>query len=347
MIDLGLKPFIPEGRLMVLFQNIPAAGAMEKQPRKKSRLVAPIPWLAVFLSILMPGLGHVYSHRWFRGILFFLFSTGFTVLGLVSTWAGFAGMTFLSTAGTIFYLLGIVDAYRCSKKTVGEISLLPTDRWSIALFSIAMVVFLASFALVVAGTLAVKYIGDPVNMETESMAPTFLPGDRVLANRQISRAFCFRRGDLLAVYAPGGDEQERVRRVIGLPGETIRMMGGQVEVDQKVLEENYAVYRKDRFTYEPDDRAVYFPECVVPEGSLFLLSDLRDEGEDSREWGPVDESRFIGRVDFLFYPLERRRQFADSYLAAMTRKVLGLLPGIQGREEGRSLREWNLEKNAR
>ena len=277
MINLGPKPFIPEGRVMALSRNGPATGAMEKQPRKKSRLLAPIPWLAVFLSILMPGLGHVYSHRWFRGVLFFLFSTGFTVLGLVSTWAGFAGMTFLSTAGTIFYLLGIIDAYRCAKRTVAQISIWPSDRWSIVLFSFAMLVFLISFSIVVGGTVAVKYIGHPVNMETESMAPTFLPGDRVLANRQISRAFCFRRGDLLAVYAPGDDEQERVRRVIGLPGETIRMMGGQIEVDQRVLEENYAVYRKDRFTYEPDDRAVYFPECVVPEGSLFLLSDLRDE----------------------------------------------------------------------
>ncbi|MBN2720325.1 MAG: signal peptidase I [Proteobacteria bacterium] len=328
-------------------QNRPAPGASEKQPRKKSRLVAPIPWLAAFLSILMPGLGHVYSHRWFRGVLFFLFSTGFTVLGLVSAWAGFAGMTFLSTAGTFFYLFGIVDAYRCSKKTRGEISILPTDKWSIALFSIAMVVFLGSFALVVAGTLAVKYIGQPVGVETRSMVPTIKPGEKVLANRQISHAYCFRRGDLVAVLIPGYKRVEEIRRVIGLPGEKVAMMAGLVQVDGRTLEEGYAGYQNRPFTYGPSDRAVYFPEVIVPDGSLFLLSDLRDAGEDSREWGPLEESRILGRVDFLFYPLERRRQFADSYLAAMTRRVIGFLPGIKDQDEGRCLREWNLKEDGR
>lgn len=300
--------------------------------RRGGKQVPPIPLLAAFLSILMPGLGHVYCRRWFRGVLFFLFSTGFTVLGIVSTWAGFAGMTFLSTVGTFFYVFGVVDAYRCSRKALVEISILPSDRWSIVLFSVAIVVFIVSFSVVVGGTVAVKYIGQPVSMETESMAPTLLPGDRVLANRQVSRAFCFRRGDLVAVHIPGDKEEERVRRVIGLPGERIRMMGAQVEVDRKLIKEEYAAYRSDPFTHAPDDRAVYFPEYLVPKGRLFLLSDLRDEDEDSREWGAVDESRIIGRVDFRFYPLERRRQFADSYLSVVTRKLLKRLPGVGSRD---------------
>jgi signal peptidase I len=302
---------------------------------ERGRRTKPLPWIAAFLSVLMPGFGHVYCHRWFRGLFFFLFATGFTVLGLVSTWAGFAGMTFLSPVGTFFYALCIFDAYRCSLHTRREITFKPSNSWSAILFVLALAIFLAAFSIVVTGTVAVKFIGHAVNVETRSMVPTLRQGEKVLANRQLSRAFCFRRGDLVAVYIPGYKRREEVRRVVALPGQTVSMMGGQVEVNHELIREDYVFYQQDPFTYEPDDRAVYVRAITVPEGSLFLLSDLRDLGQDSREWGPVDESRIIGRVDFLFYPLERRRQFADSYLSAMTRKMLRYLPGVNNRSKNK------------
>jgi signal peptidase I len=304
--------------------------AVPMEPAKRTK---PVPWIAAFLSVLMPGFGHVYCHRWFRGLFFFLFATGFTVLGLVSSWAGFAGMTFLSPVGTFFYALCIYDAYRCALDTRKEITLVPSNRWSVVLFSLALVVFLVAFSIVVTGTVAVKFIGQAVNVETKSMVPAIRPGEKVLANRQLSRAFCFRQGDLVAVYIPGYKRREEVRRVIALPGQTVTMMGGQVEVNHKLIKEDYVIYQQDPFAYQPGDRTVYFKEFAVPERSLFLLSDVRDLGEDSREWGPVGESRIIGRVDFLFYPLERRRQFADSYLSATTRRLLRYLPGVNNRNK--------------
>jgi signal peptidase I len=292
----------------------------------RARRTRPVPLIAVLLSVLMPGFGHGYCHRWFRGLFFFLFATGLTVLGIVSAWAGFAGMTFLSPVGTFFYVLCIFDAYRCSLNPPERISFQPSGKWSIVFFALAITVFLVTFSVVGAGTIAVKFIGHAVNVDTRSMTPTIRPGEKVLANRQLSRAFCFRQGDLVAVYIPGYKRQEEVRRVVALPGQSITMMGGRVEIDGKVLQENYATYQKDPFGYPPDNRAVYFKECLVPEKTLFLLSDVRDLGFDSREWGPVDESRIIGRVDFLFYPLERRRQFADSYLSSLTRKIMRFIP---------------------
>jgi len=292
----------------------------------RDRRIKPVPWIAVFLSVLMPGFGHGYCHRWFRGLFFFLFATGLTVLGIVSSWAGFAGMTFLSPVGTFFYVLCIFDAYRCSLNPPAKFSFQPSGKWSVVFFVLAITVFLAAFSIVVAGTMAVKFIGHAVNVNTKSMVPTLKPGEKVLANRQVSRAFCFRQGDLVAVYIPGYKRVEEVRRVVALPGQTIMMMGGQVEIDGKVIKEDYVTYQRDPFGYQPDNRAVYFQKSVVPENAVFLLSDVRDLGQDSRDWGPVDESRIIGRVDFLFYPLERRRQFADSYLSSLTRKMMRCIP---------------------
>jgi len=303
----------------------------EAAAEHNAKRMKPAPWIAVFLSLLMPGFGHGYCHRWFRGLFFFLFATGLTVLGLVSSWAGFAGMTFLSPLGTFFYVLCIFDAYRCSLNPPEKFSFQPSGKWSVTLFVLAITIFLIAFSVVVTGTIAVKFIGYALNVDTKSMVPTLRSGEKVLANRQLSRAFCFRQGDLVAVYIPGYKRDEEVRRVIALPGQSVAMMGGQIEIDHKLVRENYATYHQDPFRYKPDHRAVYFQESVVPKGSLFLLSDVRDMGQDSRDWGPVDESRIIGRVDFLFYPLERRRQFADSYLSAMTRKFMKYIPWINNR----------------
>jgi signal peptidase I len=290
------------------------------------RGVTLVPWLSVFLSVLMPGLGHIYCRKWFRSFFFFLFATGFTVLGLVSAWAGFAGMTFLAPIGTFFYLLCMIDAYRCCRKFKRDSPGQPLGRCSVALFVLALLFFILVFSTVVVGTISVKFIGQAVNVETRSMAPTLMVGEKVLSNRQVRYAANLRRGDLVAVYIPGYKRVVEIRRVIALPGEKIAMMGGIVEVNGKQLKEDYIHYQQDPFTYRPDERAVYLKEYLVPGDAVFILSDIRDLGQDSRDWGAVGESRIIGRVDFLFHPPERRRQLADSYLSAITRKLIALIP---------------------
>jgi len=286
----------------------------------RKRSVILLPWLSVFLSILMPGLGHLYCRKWIRGLFFFLFATGFTVLGLVSSWAGFAGMTFLAPIGTFFYVVCIIDAYRCCSSSSITPSPQTPGRLSVALFVLALTFFILAFSIVVAGIISVKFIGQAVNVETMSMAPTLTQGAKVLTNRQVRYASNLKGGDLVAVNIPGYKRVVEIRRVIALPGQRITMMGGLVEIDGKQLKEDYIIYQRDPFTYRPDDRAVYIRELIVPEDAVFILSDVRDLGQDSREWGAVAQSRIIGRVDFLFYPPERRRQLADSYLSSITRK---------------------------
>jgi signal peptidase I len=240
-------------------------------------------------------------------------------------------MTFLSTVGTVFYALCIIDTYRCAVSSRRGISSGLSAKWAIVLFTMALAIFLLVFSIVVAGTMAINFIGYAVNVDSKSMDPTLKPGEKVLANRQVRFTDDLRNGDMVAVSIPGYKRREEIRRVIALPGQRVMMMCGQVILDGREIREDYVSYRQELSTYIPGHRALYFQEHAVPEDSVFLLSDVRDLGEDSREWGPVKETRILGRVDFLFYPPERHQQFADSYLSALTRKLIRLISLDRGR----------------
>ena len=290
--------------------------------RGVDRRVRPEPWIAILLSVMMPGLGHGYCHMWARGLFFFFFATGFTVLGLASAWAHFSGMTFLSTIGAFFYGLCIFDTYRCSVRVRVNIKPRISGPWAVALFFLGLFLFVFAFSVVVTGTVATAFVGHPVSIDSDAMLPTLKPGDKVLANRQVRLASDMSRGDLVALDLDRAPGLTSVLRVAALPGQTVRIEGGQLYVDGEMARDPHVSYRRDPASYPPKDRAVYASEFVVPERSLFLLSDVRDAGRDSRDRGPLLEKEIIGRVDYMFYPPERHRQFADSYLSEMTKKLL-------------------------
>jgi signal peptidase I len=119
-----------------------------------------------------------------------------------------------------------------------------------------------------------------------SMAPHIASGEYVLINTFAYRLAQPKRGDIVAFR---GDEDARgvfIKRIVGLPGDRIRVDRGAVSIDGKRLDEPYV-----RF---PDDRS--FAEIVVPAGSVYVLGDNRGESEDSRFFGPVSDDRLIGRA---------------------------------------------------
>jgi signal peptidase I len=108
------------------------------------------------------------------------------------------------------------------------------------------------------------------------------------------------RGDIVVFEAPPGQEtaeiHDLVKRVIGLPGETIEGRGGRIYIDGDLLEEPYL----------PDGAASKtFPAYDVPAGSLFVLGDNRLASKDSTIFGPISEDLIVGRVFFRVWPLTR------------------------------------------
>ena len=102
------------------------------------------------------------------------------------------------------------------------------------------------------------------------------------------------RGEVVVFRSPRDPDRDFVKRVIGLPGETVEIVNGTVYVDGKQLIEPY-LDRKDNTTMSPIE---------VEPGSVFVLGDNRGSSNDSRSWGPVPAENLIGRAWMRFWPLD-------------------------------------------
>jgi signal peptidase I len=133
---------------------------------------------------------------------------------------------------------------------------------------------------------------EPVLVQGDSMRPTLDPGQRIAVG-PVRRTL--RRGEVVLVRGAG---REMVKRVVGLPGERVRLVEGRLEVDGRNVPEPYAVGRSARAgAAELDVR--------LGEDELAVLGDSRHRSTDSRSFGPVRLQDVIGVVRFAYWPPRR------------------------------------------
>ncbi len=153
---------------------------------------------------------------------------------------------------------------------------------------------------ITAALLVRAYVVQQFAVQGESMQSTLQDGDRVLVNRVSYRLHDPRRGDVVVLQRFEGASAERdlIKRVIGLPGETVEFRSCVVYVDGEQLTEPYidaAVQTRDGCG--PDQTPV-----TVPPNSVFVLGDHRGRSQDSRYFGPVGEGVLIGRAFVIIWP---------------------------------------------
>ena len=119
-----------------------------------------------------------------------------------------------------------------------------------------------------------------------SMEPHIQSGEFVLINTFAYRLGRPKRGDIVAFRHEGDDREVFIKRVVGVPGDRIRIDRGRLYANGAPLDE--------RYVKDPDDRS--FAEVVVPASSVYVLGDNRANSEDSRFFGPVNDDRLIGRA---------------------------------------------------
>ncbi|AFY94742.1 signal peptidase I [Chamaesiphon minutus] len=146
------------------------------------------------------------------------------------------------------------------------------------------------------------FIAEPRYIPSESMLPTLEVGDRVIVEKLSYYSHPPQRGDII-VFAPPPQLQAQgylkdrafIKRVIGLPGNTIEVKNGRVYVDRELLTESYIA--------EPPNYAM--SPVVVPSDQIFVMGDNRNNSNDSHVWGFLPKTNIIGHACFRFWPLER------------------------------------------
>lgn len=154
-------------------------------------------------------------------------------------------------------------------------------------------------ALVVALPLAVRHRFEGVWIPSTSMSPTFLVGDYVLIDKAVHWPA---RGDLVVFTDPNDANEVLVKRIVGLGGEEIVVQGHEVYINCEPPADGCRPVTEPYADFSDEVRAAKdVGPLEIPSGSVFVMADNRNAGEDSRHWGPLPRTQIIGRAIWIYW----------------------------------------------
>jgi signal peptidase I len=189
-------------------------------------------------------------------------------------------------------------------------------------------------SIIVIAVFIVTFTVQPFRIPSGSMEPTLLIGDFLLVDKEITSdaadslflpSATIHRGDVVVFHFPVNPTIHLVKRVVGIPGDRLRLRDGHVYVNGLRLDEPYAIYRPTG----PDNFRDNFPrlqnadpaiesrwwmqmrkliddgELIIPANHYFVLGDNRNDSEDSRYWGFVPRENIVGRPLLVYFSLRQ------------------------------------------
>ena len=153
------------------------------------------------------------------------------------------------------------------------------------------------FISLIVSAFIIVFLYQPVKVEGTSMLPGLEDQERIFINKFVYRFNSIEPGDIVVFHYPRDPSKSYIKRVIGVAGDTVKIVHGQVFVNGRMLEEPYV----------PEEYADLrsYPEIKVPPHSYFLLGDHRTSSSDSRDFGPVDHRFIYGKAVFVYWPMDK------------------------------------------
>jgi signal peptidase I len=141
------------------------------------------------------------------------------------------------------------------------------------------------------------FLYQPVKVEGTSMMPTLQDQERVFINKFVYKLEAIERGDVIVFRYPRDPAKSYIKRVVGVPGDRVKIQDGVVMVNGVRLSEPYV----------PDeyDDVHSYPETVLPAHSYFVMGDHRNLSNDSRDFGPVSDDYIYGKAVFGYWPMAK------------------------------------------
>lgn len=297
-----------------------------------------IPWIALALSFLSAGVGHLYCGRIAKGLplyfAWFLVPLGITIAALMppSSTALVLLVLLPAVAVLIVYGYAAIDSWRLAYQIGPGYSLRDYNRAAVySLLIVVQLVYSIGLITVVRGFVYEAFV-IPVN----SMSPTLLNGDRILARKLLPHDHVPQRGDLIVYRNPmPAGAAVFVGRVVAVAGDRLEIRGDRLFINgnplvrdrvpeeslkfhgnqrdrQVAIEENS--HRRYLVAYgEADDggRARSDFDATIPARHVFVLGDNRDRSKDSRDFGSIHLGDIVGYVQYVFWPSESWSRFGS------------------------------------
>lgn len=176
-------------------------------------------------------------------------------------------------------------------------------------------------ALVIAGILVfvIRWLLiTPFIVDGESMEPNFLNRERIIVNKVLYDFREPKRGEVIVFHVPD-EQRDFIKRVIAVPGDTVKVQGDTVYVNGKAVDEPYLkdaiakAHAQGREYNNADFPNSEYPDGTVPAGTLFVMGDHRDNSKDSRMIGYIPMSRVVGRAELIFWPMKDIKYIGKGY----------------------------------
>lgn len=147
------------------------------------------------------------------------------------------------------------------------------------------------------------FLAQPHQVRGASMAPNFHNGEYILTDKITYKFRKPERGDVIIFRAPKNQELDYIKRIIALPGETVKVEKGSIFVNGKMIEEKY-------LPSGPISPGTFLQEgqgVTLEQDEYFVLGDNRNHSSDSREWGPITIKDIIGKAFLRYWPVDQIR----------------------------------------
>ncbi len=173
-------------------------------------------------------------------------------------------------------------------------------------------------ALIIAVLLALvirTFVVQAFKIPSGSMLPTLQIGDHILVNKFVYQFRPIQRGDIIVFKFPQDESRDFIKRVVGLPGETVEVRGKEVLIDGKPLREPYAVFSDGAFGRSGERERI--GPISIPPNRLFMMGDNRDHSMDSRFWGFLDAAKVKGKAFLVYFSVRSDEIPTDSSLGSV------------------------------
>ena len=292
-------------------------------------------WIAVMLSLILPGLGQIYCGRLAKGLVFTVLNVLPVFLIIDILLLGNRAVLVLVVIGLLAFggiiqLISIIDSIYLAGSIGSNYELKEYNRWYVYF----LLILLVSGGSAVGVSPHRGNLIEAFRVTSASVYPTIFPGDRILANKTIYRKIEPRRGDLVVCLNPEKRRQNSIKRVVAIAGDTVEMRDNQLYVNGQILQRQplsqtelegfkinvrdpnfqgdvfYEINGSSRYKIflaktAGDEKMRNFPEMTVPKYNCFVLGDNRNDSYDSRNYGPIPVATIKGRADWLYWPTSR------------------------------------------
>jgi signal peptidase I len=292
------------------------------------------PWLAVVLSLTATGVGHIYCGRIVRGLM--LFCVWFLLLlgGMIGSRMAPSTVVLVTlilipaVAVVTLYIAACLDAWRLTRQIGSTYQLREYNNPAVYA---ALLLVGATYPFLVMSALTSNAF-EGFYIPENSMSPTLVSGDRILVNKFMAdedgERACPKRFEVVVFKSPVFPDRIWVKRLIGLPGDTIEIRDGRTFVNGAPVpsdvgdshrsftntdsakakgSEQGAIQEDNSLAVDADIPTV----TTVPENTVFLLGDNLDRSRDSRHFGVVPLRDICGVVEYVYLPADSWSRFGS------------------------------------